>query len=210
MWGGTPQRNMVNTVEKNIPDSWDIETGRNVKWIAQLGSQSYGNAIVAGGKVFLGTNNQALRQPKAKGDKGVVMCFAEKDGTFLWQLTHDKLAAGRVNDWPQQGICSSGCVEGNRLFYVSNRCELVCADTEGFYDGKNDGPFTAEKLTDKIDGDIVWKLDMIKELGVFSAQHVGQFARRRWRSGVPGHEQRRRRGTYRHPRAQGAELHRRR
>ena len=62
---------MVNTVEKNIPDSWDVETGRNVKWVAQLGSQAYGNPAVAGGKVFVGTNNQAERQPKAKGDKGV-------------------------------------------------------------------------------------------------------------------------------------------
>ena len=53
------------------------------------------------------------------------------------------------------------------MYYVSNRCELVCADVEGFLDGKNDGPFTEETLTDKIDGDIVWKLDMIKELGVF-------------------------------------------
>lgn len=95
------------------------------------------------------------------------MCFSEKDGKFLWQLTHDKLAAGRVNDWPRQGICSSPAVDGDRMFYVSNRCELVCADTEGFLDGENDGPFTEETLTDKIDGDIVWSLDMIGELGVF-------------------------------------------
>ena len=88
---------------------------------------AYGNPVVAGGKVFVGTNNQANRQPKAKGDKGVVMCFREKDGVFLWQLTHNKLQAGRVNDWPQQGICSSPCVEGKRLYYVNNRCELVCA-----------------------------------------------------------------------------------
>jgi outer membrane protein assembly factor BamB len=167
MWGGTPQRNMVNTAEKDIPAAWDIETGKNVQWVAQLGSQTYGNPVVSGGKVFVGTNNQASRQPKARGDKGVLMCFSEKDGTFLWQMSHDKLAAGRVNDWPQQGICSSPCVEGNRVYYVSNRCEVVCADTGGFRDGKNDGPFTTETLTDKIDGDLVWKLDMIKELGVF-------------------------------------------
>lgn len=167
MWGGAKNRNMANEVEKNIPAEWDVTTGKNIKWVAQLGSQTYGNPAVAGGKIFLGTNNQAERQPKAKGDKGVIMCFQESDGKFLWQLTHDKLAAGRVNDWPKQGICSSPCVDGNRLYYVSNRCELVCADVEGFLDGKNDGPVTDEKLTDKIDGDIVWKLDMIKDLGVY-------------------------------------------
>ena len=167
MWGGDSQRNMVNTVEKNIPSSWDIETGRNIKWTAKLGSQTYGNIVVAGGKVFIGTNNHATRQPKSQGDKGVILCFSEKDGKFLWQMTHDKLPAGRVNDWPNQGICSSVAVDGDRLYYVSNRCELVCADVEGFLDGENDGPFTDETLTGEIDGDIVWKLDMINELGVF-------------------------------------------
>ena len=167
MWGGDSQRNMVNTVEKNIPSSWDIKTGHNIKWTAKLGSQTYGNIVVAGGKVFIGTNNHTTRQPKSQGDKGVILCFSEKDGKFLWQMTHDKLPAGRVNDWPNQGICSSVAVDGDRLYYVSNRCELVCADVEGFLDGENDGPFTDETLTGEIDGDIVWKLDMINELGVF-------------------------------------------
>ncbi len=167
MWGGTPERNMVNTAEKNIPAEWDVSSGKNVKWIAQLGSQTYGNPVISGGRVFVGTNNQAERQPKSRGDKGVIMCFQEAHGKFLWQLTHDKLPAGRVNDWPRQGICSSPVIEGDRLYYVSNRAELVCADVEGFLDGENDGPYTDEQLTDKIDGDIVWMLDMIGELGVF-------------------------------------------
>lgn len=167
MWGGDPDRNMVNTVEKGIPSTWDIETGKNVRWTAQLGSQTYGNPVISNGKVLVGTNNQAERQPKSTGDKGVIMCFREQDGKFLWQMTHDKLPAGRVNDWPRQGVCSSPAVDGDRFYYVSNRCELVCADMEGFLDGENDGPFTDERLTDKIDGDIVWKLDMMDELGVF-------------------------------------------
>ncbi len=54
-------------------------------------------------------------------------------------MTHEKLSAGRVNDWPQQGICSTPFVEGKRLYYTSNRATLVCLDTEGFKDGKNDG-----------------------------------------------------------------------
>src|SRR5438876_1155510 len=92
MWGGTHERNMINTVEKNIPDSWDVTTGKNIKWVSQLGSQSFGNPVIAGGRVFVGTNNHAERQPKIKGDKGVVMCFRESDGKFLWQNVHDKLA----------------------------------------------------------------------------------------------------------------------
>ena len=47
MWGGEPTRNMINTAEKNIPSNWDIKTGRNIKWTARLGSQTYGNPVVA-------------------------------------------------------------------------------------------------------------------------------------------------------------------
>src|SRR3954464_4068130 len=69
-WGGSPVRN--NTPEgHNIPTTWNIgkidyrtgtwdkSTAKNVKWVAKLGSQSYGNPVVGDGKVFMGTNNGA-------------------------------------------------------------------------------------------------------------------------------------------------------
>ncbi|MBK9314970.1 MAG: PQQ-binding-like beta-propeller repeat protein [Acidobacteria bacterium] len=164
MWGGTPDRNMVSNI-KGLPSTWDVNKKINVKWVATLGSQSYGNPVVAGGYVLLGTNNEALIDPKQGGDRGVVMCFRESDGEFMWQITHDKLAAGRVNDWPFQGIASSPLIDGERVYYVSNRAELVCADLKGFHDDENDGPIKDEKFTSKKDGDIIWKYDMIEEVG---------------------------------------------
>jgi outer membrane protein assembly factor BamB len=164
MWGGTPDRNMVSPM-KGIPTSWDVASKKNVKWVAGLGSQSYGNPVVAGGMVFVGTNNELVRDPKQPGDRGVLMAFKESDGEFLWQHTNEKLAAGRVNDWPFQGVCSSPLVEGDRLYYVTNRCELVCLDTQGFRDNENDGPFKEEKFTGQKDADIIWKFDMIEEVG---------------------------------------------
>jgi len=166
MWGGSTERNMVSA-ETNLPTKWDPNSGVNIKWTAALGSQTYGNPIVSGGKVFVGTNNEGRRNPKLAGDRGVVMCFQEADGKFLWQATSPKLASGRVNDWPMQGVCSSPFIEGDRLYYISNRCEVVCLDTEGFADGENDGPFTTEADTTRIDADIIWKLDMMAELDVF-------------------------------------------
>jgi outer membrane protein assembly factor BamB len=166
MFGGTLQRNMVNTFEKNVPTEWDLESKKNIKWSAELGSRAYGGPVIHGGKIFIGTNNEAPRNPEIKGDKGIIMCFDEKDGKFLWQAVHDKLAAGMVNDWPREGICSTVYAEGNRIYYVSNRCELVCADTEGFLDGKNDG-VQDETYKSKLDADIIWRLDMMKELDVF-------------------------------------------
>ncbi len=166
MWGGSPSRNMVST-ETGLPAEWDPEAGTNIKWTAQLGSQTYGNPTIIGGKIFVGTNNQALKNKKLGGDRGVIMAFRESDGKFLWQSAHAKLAAGRVNDWPQQGICSSPFAEGDRIYYISNRAEVICADTEGFYDGENDGPYTKEENKTEIDEDIIWRYDMIDELDTF-------------------------------------------
>jgi outer membrane protein assembly factor BamB len=164
MWGGTADRNMVSNA-KGMPTTWDVKTKKNVKWVAQLGSQSYGNAVVAGGMVFVGTNNEGLRDPKITGDKGVLMAFRESDGQFMWQMVHDKLVSGRVNDWPYQGVASSPLVDGDRVYYVSNRAELMCLDTQGFRDKENDGPVTDEKLTGETNADIVWKFDMMEEVG---------------------------------------------
>jgi outer membrane protein assembly factor BamB len=170
MWGGTPSRNMV--AEGKVSLFFDLQKGKEggVLWQQNLGSQTYGNPIVADGKVFVGTNNgggwRADKYP-AETDKGVVLAFNEEDGKFLWQLTRDKLPAGRVNDWLLQGICSVPVVEGDRMYVVTNRCELMCLDTKGFLDDENDGEVKDEVDATKKDADIVWNLDMIEELGVF-------------------------------------------
>src|SRR5579863_4426542 len=72
-WGQRFSRNMVSD-EKKLPDSFE----RNVKWSAELGTQSYGTPIVADGKVLIGTNNERPRDPRHRGDRGVLMCFDEK------------------------------------------------------------------------------------------------------------------------------------
>jgi outer membrane protein assembly factor BamB len=166
MWAGSHSRNMVSTA-KNLPSKWDVKANANIRWSAVIGSQNYGNPVIQGDLLLVGTNNGAELNPEIKGDKGVLMCFRAADGEFLWQAVHDKLSAGRVNDWPEQGICSAPAIVGDRIYYVSNRCELVCADIKGFTDGENDGPFKDEKYVSKIDGDFVWILDMIEELGAF-------------------------------------------
>ncbi|QGJ70076.1 Pyrrolo-quinoline quinone [Planctomycetales bacterium 10988] len=170
MWGGDNSRNMVSKA-KNVDFSFvpptDYDDPKNVLWTAKLGSQTYGNPTVASGKVLVGTNNGNEYRPHHEGDRGVVLCFDEKNGDLLWQLTREKLEAGRVNDWPEQGICSTPCVEGNRVYVITNRCEFMCLDLEGFHDGENDGPYKDEVDTEELDADIIWSLDMIEEFGVF-------------------------------------------
>ena len=93
-WGQRDSRNMVSD-EKGLPDRFDPGTrnpktgeidlapGSHVKWVARLGNQSYGSPIVAGGRVLVGTNNEAPRDPHVQGDRGVLMCFDENSGGLL-------------------------------------------------------------------------------------------------------------------------------
>ena len=93
-WGQRFSRNMVSD-ETGLPDSFDPQSGTNIKWIARLGTQTHSTPIVAGGKVLIGTNNDEPRDPRHTGDRGVLMCFDEKDGHLCWQLIVPKLTTSR-------------------------------------------------------------------------------------------------------------------
>jgi len=162
--------------EKGLPDSFDAKTGKNIKWVANLGDQSYATPIVAGGKVLIGTNNEVPRDPRHQGDRGVLMCFDEKDGRFLWQLVVPKMEDDPYLDWPKVGMASAPTGEGNRVYVLTNRGEVVCLDLDGMANG-NDGPFKDEgrHMTPHgaamiqpgpTDADIIWICDLVKEAGV--------------------------------------------
>ena len=174
-WGERFARNMVSA-ETNLPDAFDPATGRNVLWSVALGTETHATPVVAGGRVLIGTNNNRPRDPRHKGDRGVVMCFAERDGQFLWQLVVPKVTTSIYWDWPNAGICSPATVEGDRVYLVSNRGEVLCLDLNGQANG-NDGPFRDEARHAEPpeappvpvagnEGDILWRYDMLKELGV--------------------------------------------
>ena len=173
MWGGTPTRNNVPQAV-NIPEAWTIgefdddgnwdrSTSKNIKWVAPVGSQTYGNPVVANGRVYVGTNNGNgyLKRYPADVDLGCLLCFDEKTGKLLWQHSSEKLKTGRVHDWPLQGICCAPYIEGDRAWFVSSRGEVVCVDVEGFHDDENDGPFKDEKVVAKDEADVLWKFNMM-------------------------------------------------
>ena len=187
MWGRDGSRNMIsdekqiifdfNPGEMNDDEVVDMKTTQNIKWVAKLGSQAYGNVTIGNGCVFIGTNNESPRDQGKKGDRGVVMCLDEKTGELKWQLVIPKLGAGKVSDWEYIGICSSTAIDGDKVYVVTNRCEVVCLDINGFTNG-NDGPSKQEadyvnpkgmkdSLNEKMDADIIWMYDMRDELGVF-------------------------------------------
>jgi outer membrane protein assembly factor BamB len=187
-WGGDNTRNMVSR-EKHLPvdfdtgkplknsEEIDMTTTRGIRWVAKLGSQSYGNPVVAGGRVFVGTNNESPRDARFKGDRSILLALDEKTGKFLWQLAVPKLGSGKVNDWEYLGITATATVDGKKLYVLTNRSEILALDVAGVASGSK-GAFTEEAQylggpdgpkidPTPADGDILWRFDMREVLGVF-------------------------------------------
>lgn len=192
-FGGSDSRNMMSE-EKGLPESFepgkkkqdgsgaiDLTTTRNVKWVAKLGSENYSSPVVANGKVFIGTNDSDMDDPRYKPTGGGnLLCLDEATGKLLWRLVVPKLMEGkRSEDFDDMhlGICSTATVEGDRVYIVTSRCEVLCLDVNGMANG-NDGPFIDERHytvepgqppvdPGRGDADIIWQFDMLNKLPVY-------------------------------------------
>jgi len=174
-WGQRFTRNMVSA-ETNLPAAFDAASGSNVWWTAELGTETHATPVVAGGRVYIGTNNGRPRDPRQTGDRGALMCFDELTGRFLWQRVVPKITNSVYWDWTGAGVCSPPSVEDDRVYVVSSRGEVMCLDARGLTNG-NDGPFHDEGRhmvpagrpalkPGPTDADILWLYDMIAELHV--------------------------------------------
>ncbi|HUG93262.1 MAG TPA: PQQ-binding-like beta-propeller repeat protein, partial [Planctomycetaceae bacterium] len=179
MLGRDATRNPVS-LEKNPPLSWQIEgaptksengrpigrttESKNVKWSAPLGSNSYGDPVVADGLVWVGTNNDSLKPGEERIDAAVLMCFRETDGELLYRYVSPRLPQGRVHDWPYGSLACSPLIEGDRMWFTTNRAEVVCLDIGPLHRGEGEPK-------------AVWKLDMMEQLGVFPRGSIMNIAR---------------------------------
>jgi len=163
-WCGSDGKNMVSD-EKGLPESFspgrkrsdrtiDLSAATHVKWGVKLGNAFYSTPSVAGGKVYVGGLDDT---------NGIFVCFDEATGKRIWQwkaapreVPHniDGFSIG-IGSIPQEiGVCSSAAVEGDRVYFVSNRFEVVCLDAAG-------------SRVKPGDARVVWKFDMWEKLGVF-------------------------------------------
>ncbi|MCL5096051.1 MAG: PQQ-binding-like beta-propeller repeat protein [Candidatus Omnitrophica bacterium] len=176
-WGQRWSRNLVSG-ETNLPETFDLKTGKNIEWSVQLGSETHATPVVAHGRVFIGTNNNHPRDPKHQGDRGVLMCFNEANDELLWQLVVPKREGDIYLDWPNSGLCSPPTIEGDRVYVLSNRGEVMCLDINGLANG-NDGPFQDEGVhmtpsgtppmqPGPLDADIIWIFDLVSGVGIHS------------------------------------------
>ena len=168
--------------ERGLPPTFDPAAGTHLRWSVPLGTESHSTPVVAGGRVYVGTNNGEPRDPRHDGDRGVLLCLDEADGRLLWQLVVPKREEDPYLDWPKSGISSTATVEGDRVYLVDNRGVVLCLDAAGLANG-NDGPFQDEgaystpKGTNgpvkpmpvgSLDADILWAFDLTRELGIWS------------------------------------------
>jgi len=185
-FGEAWSRNMVSS-ERNLPVTFDPTDRTTFRWAAPLGasgSESHSTPVVAGGRVYIGTNNEGPRDPRRTGDRGVMLCLSEKTGEVEWQLVVPKREEDIYHDWPKTGLSSPATVEGDRAYTVDNRGVVLCLDVRGLKNG-NQGPFTNEaayytpKTTNgtpagethplgALDADILWAFDLTKECHIWS------------------------------------------
>jgi len=120
-------------------------TTENVQWSVKVGMATYSTPAVAGGRVFIGTCIDRL---------GVLKCLDARNGELLWQWAApardvpEILAGGRFcfrNHPSKLGLTSTATVEGERVYFVTHRCEVVCLDAD--------------------DAAQVWSYDMYEEVG---------------------------------------------
>ena len=156
MGGRSADRNPVS-LEKNPPTDWQIETEgkkpRNIKWARRVegGSYALGGPVVAGGFVWVGATDCHSDPKNENLDNAVLACFRESDGKLLYRYVSPRL--GRWQDWPSHGLSGSPLVEGDRLWFCTNRREVICLDLEPLRTGKGDPR-------------VMWKLDMVKEFAL--------------------------------------------
>lgn len=146
MLGRDGTRNPVSP-ERNAPVDWETHSGKNIRWVAQLASMTHGDPIVVDGMVWVGTNNDDTP------DASVLRCFRESDGKPLYKYVSARLP-NRIHDWPESSLSCSPLIEGDLMWFTTNRWEVICMDLKPLKSGAGEP-------------NVVWKLDMIEELGVF-------------------------------------------
>lgn len=175
-WGERYSRNMISH-ETGLASSFDPGSGQGIKWSAPLGKGAYGSPVVAGGKVLVGANNDKPRDPRYTGDRAVLLCLNESDGALCWQLPVPRIPGGDIfKDWPDIGMCSAATVEGDRVYILTNRVEVICLDLLGQTNGNQGFQDEAQYLTRPgespvdvtlQDADLLWVTDLRKEVDMY-------------------------------------------
>ncbi len=176
-WGGGSSPNMVSTARNlpsdpgNIPPLWELP----------LGGHQYSIPTIDRGRIYIGADDVGIDRPGYKPSKGgAVICIDQATGKLIWRLAIPRYMPGvkppfHFDQWGC-GICSGPLVDGDRVYVVGNRGEILCLNRDGQARG-NTGPFKDELAYMGIpdapgnelgptDGDIIWRYNLLTELNI--------------------------------------------
>ncbi|MDD4870600.1 MAG: PQQ-binding-like beta-propeller repeat protein [Kiritimatiellae bacterium] len=168
-WCGQASRNMAVKSDQKLPDSVDcnvesdasevnLQSTKNVKWVARIGRRTTGSPVVSQGRVFIGTVWKG-------GGEACFLCLDEKTGSLLGSFLCPKPSRTNLEDW---AISSTPTVEDDRLYFVSPYQEAMCIDLKillGKRDPREMEDKTAvEQLSLK---SILWRYDMFERLKAY-------------------------------------------
>lgn len=126
MLGRDATRNSVSP-ESNAPVDWDLETGRNIRWKARLGSMAFADPVVADGLVWIGTNRERTQPPRGTNEAATLVAFRAQDGLPVFEHLMPPLQ-GPMHQVSVLGLNGSPLVEDNQLWFVTARAEVVAWD----------------------------------------------------------------------------------
>lgn len=123
-----------------------------VRWRAKLGFTG-GSPAVSDGLVWIGTTSDSPRAGDRREGGGVLKCFRERDGALLWQLVSPRrIELPEGANWAESPVRGSPRIEGDRLWYLNSRWEVVCLDI---------GPLNRGRGEPRE----VWKTDLVVQTG---------------------------------------------
>lgn len=155
MLGRDATRNSVSP-EKGAPVQWDLSTGRNIRWKTQTGVPTAAEPVIANGHVWIGSKKDV----QSGQELPVLTCLREADGKELYQqllpTSNNLPGIARRSGW---GMNGTPIIANDRMWFASPWAEVFCMNLEPLRQGKG-AP------------QVLWRLDMTDELGVFPAVDI--------------------------------------
>lgn len=119
-----PQGSSTAEVDAPLPASFDLSTGENIAWQADLPGRGVSGPIVASDRVIVTASSGAKR------DRLHVLAFDTQTGYQLWHRQF--WATGRTGCHPTSANAAPTPVsDGQRVFAFYSSNDLVCLDLDG-------------------------------------------------------------------------------
>ena len=111
---------------RGIPTSWNLTTGKNVKWQVELPKHGYNSPIINGRNVFVTGADDAARE---------LYCYDLFTGQQRWKVVADKIP-GSPSSMPavtgDTGLAAStAATNGKQVCAAFATGDIICADMDG-------------------------------------------------------------------------------